>query len=141
MVIIGLLSVYKITKDRNLLTAAENMAKSLIRRFFDGSKLVAVLDNLFNPITRNNFGSIGIKWSTVSGAYHSKLSLCLLELSRLTNNDSYTKVSDSICRFALKFQKDDGRFITNPDQENITYIHPHLYACEGLIYGGTSQLQ
>ena len=139
MVIIGLLSVYKITKDRNLLTAAENMAKSLIRRFFDGSKLVAVLDNLFNPITSNNFGSIGIKWSTVSGAYHSKLSLCLLESSRLTNNDSYTKVSDSICRFALKFQKDDGRFITNPDQENITYIHPHLYACEGLIYGGTSQ--
>jgi hypothetical protein len=60
-------------------------------------------------------------------------------LSGLTNDDTYAKVSDSICRFALKFQKDDGRFITNPDQENITYIHPHLYACEGLIYGGTRQ--
>jgi hypothetical protein len=87
-------------------------------------------------MTRNNFGSIGIKWSTVSGAYHSILSL---ELSRLTNNDSYAKASDSICRFALKVQQADGRFITNPDHENITFIHPYLYACEGLIYAGTRQ--
>lgn len=139
MVIIGLVNLYKITKDRNLLTAAENMAKSLIERFFDGSKLVAVLDNLYKPITNNKFGSDGIKWSTVSGAYHSKLSLCLLELSSLTNNDHYAKVSDSLCRFALKFQQADGRFITNPDQENVTYLHPHLYACEGLICAGTKQ--
>ena len=90
-------------------------------------------------MTRNNFGSIGIEWSTVSGAYHSILSLYLLELSRLTNNDSYAKASDSICRFALKFQQAYGRFLTNPDHENITFIHPHLYACEGLIYAGTRQ--
>ena len=139
MVIIGLLNVYKITKDRNLLIAAENMAKSLIERFFDGSKLVPVLDNFYNAITRDNSGSVGVKWSTVSGAYQSKLSLCLLELSRLTSNDHYAKVSDSLCRFALKFQQADGRFITNPDQENITYLHPHLYACEGLICGGIRQ--
>jgi hypothetical protein len=139
MVIIGLLNLYKITKDQNLLTSAENMAKSLIERFFDGSKLVAVLDNLYNPITNNKFGIDGMKWSTVSGAYHSKLAMCLLELSRLTNSDIYAKVSDSLCKFALKFQQADGRFITNPYQENITYLHPHLYACEGLIYGGAKQ--
>jgi hypothetical protein len=139
MVIIGLLNIYKITKDRNLLIAAEKMAKSLIERFFDGSKLVPVLDNRYNAISRDNVGSVGVKWSTVSGAYHSKLSLCLLELSRLTSNDHYAKVSDSLCRFALKFQQADGRFITNPDQEKITYLHPHLYACEGLICGGIMQ--
>jgi Glycosyl hydrolase family 47 len=139
MVIIGLLNIYKITKDRNLLIAAENMAKSLIERFFDGSKLVPVLDNCYNAISRDNVGSVGVKWSTVSGAYHSKLSLCFLELSRLTSNDHYAKVSDSLCRFALKFQQADGRFITNPDQEKITYLHPHLYACEGLICGGIMQ--
>ncbi len=115
------------------------MAKSLIERFFEGSKLVPVLDNFYNAVTRDSTGSVGVKWSTVSGAYQSKLSLCLLELSRLTSNDHYAKVSDSLCRFALKFQQADGRFITNPDQENITYLHPHLYACEGLICGGIRQ--
>ena len=62
--------------------------------------------------------------------------MCLLELSALTNNDHYATISDSLCKFALKFQQADGRFITNPEQENVTFLHPHLYACEGLIYGG-----
>jgi len=138
MIIIGLLNLYKITKDQNLLTAAEKMAKSLIERFFDGSKLVAVLDGLCNPIdSSTNFRSDhGSKWSSVSGPYHAKLSLCLHELSSLTNNNYYATISDSLCKFALKFQQADGRFITNPGQEKITYLHPHLYACEGLIYGG-----
>ena len=45
-------------------------------------------------------------------------------------------MSDSLCKFALEFQELDGRFITNPDQENVTFLHPHLYTCEGLIYSG-----
>ena len=57
-------------------------------------------------------------------------------MSSLTNNNYYAVISDSLCKFALKFQHADGRFITNPDKENITFLHPHLYACEGLIYGG-----
>jgi hypothetical protein len=35
----------------------------------------------------------------------------------------------------MKLQTSDGRFI-NKDQSEITYLHPHLYACEGLIYSG-----
>ena len=137
MVILGLLNLYKITKDQNLLTAAEKITKSLADVFFDGSKLVAVLDRSYNTISSDSFRTNrGIKWSSFSGPYHSKLSLCLLDLSSLTNNYYYASISDSICRFALKFQHADGRFITNPDQENITFLHPHLYACEGLIYGG-----
>lgn len=137
MVVIGLLNLYKVTKDKNLLTAAEKIAKSLVDVFFDGSKLVAVLDRSYNTISSDSFkDNYGIKWSSVSGPYHSKLSLCLLELSSLTNNNYYAAISDSLCKFALKFQRADGRFITNPDQENITFLHPHLYACEGLIYAG-----
>ena len=136
MIILGLLNLYKVTKDQNLLTA-EKITKSLVDRFFDGSKFVAVLDRSCNTISSDRFSANhGIKWSSVSGPYHSKLSLCLLELSSLTNNNYYAVISDSLCKFALKFQQADGRFITNPDQENITFLHPHLYACEGLIYGG-----
>ncbi len=137
MIILGLLNLYKVTKDQNLLTAAEKITKSLVDRFFDGSKFVAVLDGSGNTISSGRYSANqSIKWSSVSGPYHSKLSLCLLELSSLTNNNYYAVISDSLCKFALKFQHADGRFITNPDKENITFLHPHLYACEGLIYGG-----
>ncbi len=147
MIIIGLVNLYKVINDTILLKYAENMAKSLIEKFFDGSKLIAVLDRLYRPITNNtnlNDSSSGrgrndIKWSTVSGAYHCKLSLALLDLSLLTKNDMYSKVSNSLCEFAQKLQKADGRFATNTNLETMTYLHPHLYACEGLIYAGVRQ--
>jgi hypothetical protein len=59
-----------------------------------------------------------------------------MELYRVTNNNLYSKVAESICNFAMTFQKPDGRFITNPDVKNVTFLHPHLYTCEGLIYAG-----
>jgi hypothetical protein len=137
MVVIGLLNLYKITKDQNLLKVAEKIVKLLADVYFDGSKVIAVLDRSGNTISSDSFrDNYGIKWSSVSGPYHSKLSLCLLELSSLTNNNYYAAMSDSLCKFALKFQRSDGRFVTNPDQENITFLHPHLYACEGLVYAG-----
>ena len=146
MVIIGLLNLYKAINDINLLKYAEKMAKSLIERFFDGSKLIAVLDRLYRPITNNtsnlnddSSNGDDIKWSTISGAYHCKLSLALLDLSLLTRNDMYSKVSNSLCEFAQKLQKANGRFVTNPNLEIVTYLHPHLYPCEGLIYAGVRQ--
>ena len=143
MVIIGLLNLYKVINDTNLLKYAEKMAKSLIERFFDGSKLISVLDRLYRPITNNttnlNDGGDDIKWSTISGAYHCKLSLALLDLSLLTKNDMYSKVSNSLCEFAQKLQKTDGRIISNPNLETVIYLHPHLYACEGLSYAGVRQ--
>jgi hypothetical protein len=135
IIIIGLLNLYKITTDPNLLTVANSMTEALIERFFDGSKLTAILDRSYEPIVNN---SPIIKWSTISGAYHSKLAIGFLELSRLTNNMLYAKVSNSLCDYAKTLQKSDGRFITNPDSD-VTYLHPHLYACEGLIYAGIRQ--
>lgn len=131
MVMIGLLNLYKVTKDPRLLTYVENMAKTLIERFFDGSKLIAVLGS----INKED----GTKWSTIAGAYHCKLSLALLDLSILTNNDFYSRISNSLCNFAKKLQKHDGRIITNPNLEYVTHLHPHLYACEGLVYSGIRQ--
>jgi hypothetical protein len=135
IIIIGLLNLYNITKDLNLLRVAKHMTEALIERFFDGAKLTAVLDGSYES-TINNCANI--KWSTISGAYHSKLAIGFLELSRLTNNMLYAKVSNSLCDYAKILQKSDGRFITNPDSD-VTYLHPHLYACEGLIYAGITQ--
>jgi hypothetical protein len=137
MIMIGLLNLYKIIKNPNLLKIAEYMGRTLVDRFFDGLKLTARLDELYNPIIEIKDGGI-VKWSTISGSYHSKLSIGLLELSRLTNNKLFKEVSDSICDYAITLQKSNGQFITNPESD-ITYLHPHLYSCEGLIFSGLTQ--
>ena len=137
MVMIGLLNYYKITKKSDALRLVEKMTQALVERFFDGEKLIPRLDSSFKSIKPTEDGGI-VKWSTVSGAYHCKLSLGLLELSRLTGNKVYARVSDSLCEFAKKMQKYSGQFITNPGSE-IVYLHPHLYACEGLICSGIKQ--
>lgn len=137
MIIIGLLNLYKMTEDPNLLTLAERMAEKTVELFYDGNKLTARLDESYNPIVESNKNG-NIKWSTTSGSYHSKLSLGFLELSRLTDNNLFKQVSDSVCNYAISLQKANGQFITNPNSD-ITYLHPHLYSCEGLIYSGIVQ--
>lgn len=138
MIMIGLLNLYKITKRAKFLFLAEEMTKTIIDHFFDGSSLTARLDRSYKPVENDYENGEKTKWSTVSGAYHCKLSLGLLELSRLTNNKLYIKVSDSICDYAKKLQRSSGEFNSNTNSK-ITYIHPHLYACEGLIYSGLTQ--
>jgi hypothetical protein len=139
MIIIGLLNLYKLTKDSTVLSAAENMTKSLIQYFFNGrssSKVItaALLDANFKTV---NYGNG--KWSTVPGAYHSKLALALFPLYHMTNNSLYNQIAESLCNFAQTLQKSDGRFMTNPGYKDLTFLHPHLYACEGLIYAGINQ--
>lgn len=131
MVIIGLLNLYKINREKRLLQLACKMADSLINYFIKGSSISLVLvDNLYRPTESGEK-----KWSTSPGPYLSKLSLGFLELSNRTNDMRYTTISDSICEHAISLQRPDGRFETIP-QTKITYLHPHLYACEGLIYSG-----
>ena len=131
MVMIGLLNLYKISRKKDLLQFASNMADSLLKHFFNGSNIsAALLDRFYKPMEMNE-----VKWSTVPGGYHSKLSMGLLELSKLTDNTNYIRISNAICDFAMSLQNPDGRFEMRPKSE-ITYLHPQLYACEGLIYSG-----
>jgi len=134
---IGLLNLYRLTQESELLKFAEHMAETLIDRFFDGCKLIARLDESYRVMTSESVDGV-IKWSTVPGSYHSKLSMGFLQLSSMTKDKLYKRVSDSICDYAISLQKTSGEFITNPDS-TLTYLHPHLYSCEGLIYSGISQ--
>jgi len=134
MAMIGLLNFYRLTGKNDLLQFASNMADSLIKHFFKGSAIsVALLDKFYTPMELKES-----KWSIVPGAYHSKLSLGFLELSKLTGAANYARISNAICDFAISLQRPDGRFETIPNSQ-ITYLHPHLYACEGLIYSGVIQ--
>jgi hypothetical protein len=133
MIMIGLLNLHKLTGDPKFLNYAGAIAKAIIEKFYEESRMVAVVDQNFKPIVSKQDKEI--KWSMVPGAYHSKLALGLLELADLTREDSYRNVSFSICNSLKTWQRPNGRFITNPGT-HITYLHPHLYACEGLIFSG-----
>lgn len=137
MIMIGLINLHKKTQDPKTLKFAENIGRTIVERFFDGSKLIPRLDYRCQKLNESIESGV-IKWSTISGSYHSKLSIGLLELSRLTKNKQYKQVSDSICNYAIKLQKPNGQFVTNSNPD-ITYLHPHLYACEGLLYSGINQ--
>ena len=126
MAIIGLVNLYKIIGREDLLKYANSMADSLIKYFFKDSTISAALLDKF-------YASMELKenkWSTIPGAYHSKLSIGFSELSKLTGNTNYAEISDDISDFAISQQKSDGRFETYPHSQ-ITHLHPHLYACEG----------
>ena len=125
MVMIGLLNLYKITKKSNILRLVEIMTQVLVERFFDGEKLIPRLDSSFKSIIPTGDRGI-VKWSTIPGAYHCKLSIRLLGLSRLTRNNEYVRVSDSICEYAKKMQKYSGEFTTNPGSE-IVYTYTHIF--------------
>jgi hypothetical protein len=133
MIMIGLLNLHKLTEDLRFLNYAEAIAKAIIERFYEGSRMRAVVYRNFKSIDSNQAKEI--KWSMIPGAYHAKLALGLLELADLTGEDLYRKVSCSICNSLKTSQRSDGSFVTNPDTA-ATYLHPHLYACEGLIFSG-----
>ena len=134
MIFAGLLNLYKINREKSLLRLACKMADSLINYFFNGSLIsLALVDKLYRPRE-----SAEKKWSASPGPYLSKLSIAFLELYKETNDVRYAKISNSVCDLSISLQRPDGRFETTPHSE-ITFLHPHLYACEGLIYSSIFQ--
>lgn len=131
MILSGLLNLYNIDNDNKNLNTAITIGDALINNFFDGKKMIALLDRNFN---QSDYGKD--KWSTISGSFQSKIAMSLLKLFKVTGNSHYKDVSESLCLFALEKQNPDGRFRTNDIDSDLTFLHPHLYSCEGLLYSG-----
>ncbi len=131
MILSGLLNLQKISPDKGNLDAAIKIGDALVDKFFDGTKMIALLDSSFH---HTNYGKG--KWSTNSGSFQAKIAIGLLKLFETTGKSVYKDVACSLCEFALTKQNPDGRFKTNDDDEMLTYLHPHLYSCEGLLYAG-----
>lgn len=80
----------------------------------------------------NTLEETGDKWSKQSGSFHAKIAIGLLNLGLLLGEGKYINRVKRICDFALKFQKDDGRFITDVNTKG-TFLHPACYTAEGLL--------
>jgi DNA polymerase III psi subunit len=72
----------------------------------------------------------------MSGSFQAKIALGFSKLFKITQKSIYKEVAYSLCDFALTKQYPDGRFKTNEKEEDLTFLHPHLYSCEGLLYTG-----
>lgn len=75
------------------------------------------------------------KWSTQSGSFHAKIALGLLKLYGITKDEKYREATIKLCNNSLKFQEDNGRFISYKEEKD-THLHPHCYSAEGLLYSG-----
>lgn len=127
----GLCSLHNLTKEKQFLAAAAIMGNFLIdkcRR--DDGLLFAYYDGKIGKP-----GSDFSKWSTQSGSFHAKAAMGLIALYKILGDKKYKEAAESLCDAALKFQKENGRFVSFADQDS-THLHPHMYSCEGLLYAG-----
>lgn len=69
-------------------------------------------------------------WSTRGHAHLLKAVQCLLWAHSL-GVDGAGEAAATLARATYPDQRDDGRFVTHPEQSQ-TLLHPHLYAVEGL---------
>ena len=131
MVLNGVTSLYNITKEKAYLNFSIKLADFMINKMQkpDGS-FYAVYHAKNNKLIDD-----GEKWSTQSGALHAKLSIGLINLYEITKNDKYKNSARKVCDDSLKYQKEDGRFITFKKTGD-TLFHPHCYAAEGLYVAG-----
>ena len=91
MVMTGLLNLYKISRKKDLLQVCKQHGRFFVKYFFNGSNISKqhCLIRFYKPVAMKE-----VKWSTIPGAYHSKLSLGFLELSKLTDNTNYARISE-----------------------------------------------
>lgn len=135
MIITGLLNLYKLDNNSDHLKLASRIADGLIEKFWNGDHMTALLDSAFN---HTDYGKG--KWSTIPGSYHTKIAFGFLKLFNITGNHLYQDIARSLCDFGLKKQDPNGRFKTNIEN-NVTFLHPHLYSCEGLLYAGIELME
>lgn len=132
MIISGLVNYYNISKNKDSLNTAVKIADSLIDNFFVEDIIKhSLLNARMNPFLNHNE-----KWSFSVGPYLSKLAIGYYHLSQITNDNLYLETGNSLCEFALEMQMSDGRILNNTKTDKIVFLHPHLYACEGLLLFG-----
>lgn len=73
-------------------------------------------------------------WSTEGFAHLVKVAQCMLMAAEL-GLDSARDAASAVVSKGLAGQQPDGRIVTHP-ADDVTMLHPHLYAVEGLwVYG------
>jgi len=133
MVLYGMVNLCKLTRNSSYLQASDMLAKFLIDKMQNKN---GSLSAIYDPQTDRIIDSLD-KWSTQPGGFHAKVSLGLVDLFEITQNDKYQDAAIKLCEYAISTQEESGRFVTDKASQT-THMHPHCYAAEGLLYTGAS---
>jgi mannose-1-phosphate guanylyltransferase len=125
-------AVGKFTMKENLQPLAEKihvLAGNLVAIINRDGSIPAICDDLGTELQFEN-----PRWSQQRGSFQAKIAEALAELYRVTLEEQYADAARQLCRFAISWQKPDGRFIT--DAKGNTQLHPHCYSAEGVFRVG-----
>jgi len=129
MCIIALVDLFYATKKHEYLDSSTSAAKWLVDVMQNENGSFKALYNLEDK----SFKDAEEKWSRVPGSYHAKISIGLLKLNYVMEDEKLKKSVNNLCNWVLKLQRPDGKIKNNENSEDI-YIHAHCYATEGLLY-------
>jgi len=125
----GLLDLFTLTGDERYLKCAERIADWLVSKALneDGS-VKPVLD-----LDSGRFVEDRSMWYKVSGSFHAKIAMPLLQLSSVNNDRRFRDAAVRICEWAIGQQQGNGNFPANKTMR-ATYLHFHCYTVEALLY-------
>jgi len=130
----GFLDLYEMTNDSKYLEHAERMADWLVKKAIDEDGSVKpVFDTASETFTQDES-----LWYKVSGSFHSKITMSLLQLYSTNKNNELRDAAMRVCEWALVQQKPDGSFPINT-RNKIVNLHTHCYTIETLLYAYASQ--
>ena len=125
----GLLDCFAITKEDKFLEYAKKLNQWILDETIQSSGLVNPVKNL----ETNEFEEDSQVWYKRSGCLHIKLTIPLLHLYKITNDETLFTAAKNIANSIGNYQNPDGSILLHKDNKIIN-LHTLFYALEGLIY-------
>jgi len=128
----GLANLYRATKEERYLVSAVTVADWLV---YSSQKPSGAFFPIYQ-LADGKFFESDKEWSMISGSYHAKIAIGLLNLYDLSKKKKYLESAIKVCDFAVSCQNANGRYISYLTRGG-TNVHPHCYTAEGLWVAGT----
>jgi hypothetical protein len=125
----GLLDCFAITKEEKFVEYAKKLSQWLLDETIQSNGTVNPVKNL----DTNEFEEDSQVWYKRSGCLHIKLTIPLLHLYRITNDETLFATAKNIADSISNYQNPDGSILLHKDNKIIN-LHTLFYALEGLIY-------
>ena len=125
----GLLDCYMISKDNKFLEYAQKLNNWILSDTIENNGIVKPVKNL----ETNKFEIDDKVWYKKSGCLHIKLTIPLLQIYKITNDETSLNAAKKIANSILHFQESNGSILLHQNSKVINLL-TMLYALEGLIY-------
>jgi len=125
----GLLDCYMISKDNKFLEYAQKLNNWILSDTIENNGIVKPVKNL----ETNKFEIDDKVWYKKSGCLHIKLTIPLLQIYKITNDETSLNAAKKIANSIIHFQQSNGSILLHQNSKVIN-LHTMLYALEGLIY-------